>query len=211
MSFHSGIAMPTGPQPSSQDLSKTRIIFFLPLKRKKKKQTPPKRKGERACPTSQNMHLPAQNSGSVNNWVWENWVTWEFERSSFCLSTDGAFPLNSVTTLSQWNLLSRKAIDVAYCYVIKIPRIPESWPGTDEYHVGGTDVSHTCASHRQMLTGQWLLTQTDVHEEHDVHHKLPQGSLDIKLSVLGCVLSQRCPPQSYRHRRKSRVPNSTSF
>lgn len=62
-----------------------------------------------------------------------------------------------------------------------------------------TDVVHIDASHRWYYTQrQMLLTETDVHQEHDVHQKLPQGGLDIKFPVLSSVLSQGCSPKSYR-------------
>lgn len=61
-----------------------------------------------------------------------------------------------------------------------------------------TDVVHIGASHRWYYTQrQMLLTETDVHQEHDVHQKLPQGGLDIKFPVLSSVLSQGCSPKSY--------------
>ena len=68
-----------------------------------------------------------------------------------------------------------------------------------------TDVAHrgVCpvVVHIDVLTHrctqrQMLLTETDVHQEHDVHQNLPQGGLDIKFPVLSCVLSQGCFPKS---------------
>ena len=51
-------------------------------------------------------------------------------------------------------------------------------------------ITHRCTQR------QTLLTETDVHQEHDVYQKLPQGGLDIQLPVLSCVLSQGRSPQS---------------
>lgn len=67
-----------------------------------------------------------------------------------------------------------------------------------------TDVAHRdkyIGYTRMLLTNrhierQVLLTKTDVHQEHNVHQKLLQGGLDVKLRVLSCVLSQGCSPES---------------
>ena len=62
---------------------------------------------------------------------------------------------------------------------------------TDEYCLQCTNISHTRASHRQMPIGQWLLTQISTR-----NMMYPQGGLDIEFSILSCILSQGCSPES---------------